>query len=112
MVGYADFLQNDGNAYEPVWTIVTDKYNNIDIGESARPALSISMRTVISIFSSEPLRNDIFLSNDGTKQTPAWKFITDQYADICLIGGMTPTFTDIDADGDFDFYRKSYQIQA
>lgn len=45
-----------------------------------------------------------FYRNDGTPQNPSWVFITENYNSIDVGVWSTPTFTDIDSDGDFDLF--------
>ncbi len=45
-----------------------------------------------------------FYENVGTPQTPNWSLTTDHWLNLDVGGWSTPTFADIDADGDLDLF--------
>jgi len=49
-----------------------------------------------------------FYRNDGTQESPVWTLVTENYANIDVGGWSTPTFADIDDDGDFDLFIGEY----
>lgn len=64
----------------------------------------------LDLFASRGTMHIYFFRNEGTKEEPLWKLITDDYtADIIGKGrlGEYVTFTDIDNDGDYDMFATS-----
>jgi len=103
--GNITFYRNDGDATSPIWTYVTDKYESIDVGSSSIPTfVDIDGDGDYDMFIGKGEGTISFYRNDGTPEAPVWTLVTKNYADIDVGGRSTPTFADIDADGDFDLF--------
>jgi hypothetical protein len=103
--GMIVFYQNDRDSSFPLWTKITDNYDSIDVGEKSVPFLvDIDADLDLDLFIGEKVGNVNFYQNDGTKKTPLWSLVTENYDSIDIGGGSAPRFVDIDSDGDFDLF--------
>jgi hypothetical protein len=50
-----------------------------------------------------------FFRNDGTTEVPNWTLVTENYNSIVTSWFNTPTFCDIDNDGDYDMFIGNYE---
>ena len=100
--GNIHFYQNDGNAYIPSWSFITENYGGIlayrkltftDIDADGDYDLFFGNNNQISYY-----------QNDGDSSNPIWHEITQQYASILADSFLSPAFTDIDKDGDYDLF--------
>ncbi|MBU4488547.1 MAG: VCBS repeat-containing protein [Candidatus Omnitrophica bacterium] len=98
------FYRNDGTASAPIWTLVTNNYESIDVWGIATPVFcDIDSDGLYDMFIGESDGYIHYYRNVGTSSSPAWSFITDRY-NFILLSGNAPTFCDIDSDGDFDMF--------
>ena len=104
--GNINYYRNDGDVNTPTWTLVTETYDSIDVGEHSVPTfVDIDNDNDFDLYIGESVGNINCYRNDGTSATPSWTFITDNYELIIDVGFYsTPTFVDIDGDGDFDMF--------
>ena len=87
------------------WTFVTDRWENMDISWSTSPAfVDIDYDGDQDLLAGTGNGRITFFRNIGTPTTPAWRFVTDEYADIDVGSYAAPTFADVDADDDYDMF--------
>ena len=97
--------RNDGDASNPIWTFVTDNYNSIDVGSYAKPAfIDIDNDGDYDLFIGNFSGQIYYYGNDGDASNPSWVYITDNYNSIVVGDRATPTFADINNDGDQDLF--------
>jgi len=97
------FHRNTGTATNPVFTLETTNLASIDVGsESAPDFVDIDNDGDFDLFAGETFGTIIFYRNTGTITNPA--FVRESFASIDVGTRSTPTFADIDNDGDFDLF--------
>jgi hypothetical protein len=93
-------------ALERPWQREYEYFDTIDVGEYSRPAFSdIDADGDDDLFIGN-YEGITFFRNDGTQTSPAWTFVTDNFASLhsdCM-KRFAPTFCDIDNDGDYDLF--------
>ena len=96
------FCTNDGSADLSLWAPFAEPlFTN---GFHAAPSFAdIDGDADFDLFVSDWDGNFRFYRNDGNAQFPEWTLVTDRYASID-VGWSSPTFADIDSDGDSDFF--------
>jgi len=103
--GKVSFFRNEGDINSPIWVQITDFYNSIDVGlESAPVFADIDADSDLDLFVGKEDGTLSFYRNDGTKETPSWYLVSENYDSIDVGAKSIPTFVDIDADGDFDLF--------
>ncbi len=107
--GNINFYRNDGDKSQPEWTFVDSYYAAIDVGDNSAPAfadLDKDGDQDLVVGNSKGTLH--FFRNDGTVLSPVWVFVgelVDTSLKIIDVGSIsTPTFFDIDQDGDFDLF--------
>jgi hypothetical protein len=99
------FYQNDGDLNSPSWRKITNNYDSIDVGERSTPFFTdIDADSDLDLFIGEKEGNINFYRNDGTKKSPLWKLVTENYDSIDVGACSFPYFVDIDNDGDLDLF--------
>jgi hypothetical protein len=89
----------------PRWTFVTDHWENMNISWWVSPAfVDIDYDGDQDLLAGTGDGAITFFRNIGTPTTAAWRFVTDEYADINAGWDAVPVFADIDADGDYDLF--------
>jgi hypothetical protein len=89
----------------PRWTFVTGHWENMDISWWVSPAfVDIDYDGDQDLLAGTGDGHITFFRNIGTPTTAAWRFVTDEYADINAGWDAVPAFADIDADGDYDLF--------
>jgi len=77
------FYQNDGDSSSPSWRKITDNYDSIDAGERSIPFFAdIDADSDLDLFIGEKEGNINFYRNDGTKESPLWTQVTQNYDSI------------------------------
>ncbi len=108
-VGAADgtltFLENTGTANRPAWSEKADVFAGVSVRKWSSPSfVDIDSDGDLDLFLGSRLGKIAFYQNDGSKQQPVWRLISDNYEEL-KPGEMTsPTFADLDDDGDFDLF--------
>ena len=99
------FYRNDGSSDDPLWTFVGEDYNSIDIGECSAPVfVDIDNDQDLDLFIGGLDGNLHFYQNDGSPENPSWSLISNNFNAINVGFFSTPTFADIDDDGDLDLF--------
>ena len=107
--GNISFYRNDGDKSQPQWIFVDSYYAAIDVGDNSAPAFAdLDKDGDQDLFVGNSKGTIHFFRNDGTVLSPVWVFIgelIDTSLKIIDVGSIsTPTFFDIDQDGDFDLF--------
>lgn len=101
--GNLNFYRNDGNATSPAWTLVTESYANIGVGDFSAPVFhDVDGDSDYDLFVGELDGNINFYRNDGNTTSPIWTFVTQAYAGLDVGWHSVPTFADLDGDGHGD----------
>lgn len=114
--GTIHFYENTGTPLNATWTLISDTYAGINLGEHAMPTLAdIDGDGDLDLFVSQDsdpnesfsVDTTVFYRNDGNATTPAWTHVTDDYGDdnIDIIGNAL-AFADVDGDGDLDCFTE------
>jgi subtilisin family serine protease/PKD repeat protein len=99
------FFQNDGTPQNPVWTLVNDSYNDINVGVWNMPTFcDIDADGDYDMFIGEIEGSIFFYRNDGTSKSASWTLISSSYNGIDVGMHSSPSFCDIDADGNYDMF--------
>lgn len=103
--GAIHYYRNDGSASVPNFTFVTGNYNSIDVGDRGAPTfVDIDDDNDYDLFIGDLIGTVWHYRNDGTTSAPSWTYVTDNYGGIDIGDQSIPTFADIDQDGDFDLF--------
>ncbi|MCK4667188.1 VCBS repeat-containing protein [Candidatus Dependentiae bacterium] len=103
--GTITYLSNEGSSETPAWTVVSENYESIDIGDHAKPVfIDIDNDNDYDMFIGEINGRITFYRNDGNAGAPIWVFVTATYNSIDIGSSSAPEFTDIDNDGDYDLF--------
>ena len=106
------YYRNDGNANDPDWVFVTDKYMNIETNPTS---IYNYCKTTFADMDNDGdfdllfgnYKKDIYYENVGDAENPDFILADDDYFDFGGIGYWNfhnPTFTDIDGDEDYDCF--------
>lgn len=107
------FYENTGTAQSPSFTRITDQFIvSLDIGKSSIPALvdidddgDLDLFIAAEIDPLDPNFSSLhFYENQGTANAPIFKLIDTDYLNLNFGFNYSPTFVDIDADGDQDLF--------
>jgi len=111
------FYRNGGDVNTPGWTpmgtLTDSEYNIIDVGYYSHPTfVDIDDDGDYDMFIGENNGRIYFYQNDGDASAPVWTprgMLTDSGGNtIDLSYYSTPTFVDIDSDGDYDMFVGEY----
>jgi len=99
------FFRNDGNINSPIWILITDFYDSIDVGSESTPAfVDIDADSDLDLFVGEEDGTLNFYDNAGNEEIPSWNLVSENYDSIDVGAKSTPAFVDLDADGDLDLF--------
>ena len=103
--GTINYYENVGGPITPVWASVVENYNSIDVGYYSKPAfIDINGVMGYDMFIGEQDGTINYYENIGTPTSPVWAEVVENYNSIDLGDHSTPTFVDIDNDGDHDLF--------
>lgn len=107
--GGVNFFQNNGTATNPSYVQIigaANPFNGVTAGTQSSPAFAdIDQDGDIDAFIGNLDGQILFFRNDGTPTVPSYTQFTDTnnpFFGVDLDGKFTPTFADIDKDGDLD----------
>ncbi len=104
-VGFIDYYRNDGTAANHQWTVVSENYDGIDVGDNSTPTfVDIDNDNDYDLFIGNVLGNIYYYRNDGSVNSPNFTFVSSNYNSIDVGDNCAPTFVDIDNDNDFDLF--------
>jgi len=104
-VGLIDYLNNSGTATNHRWTIVSENYQGIDVGDNSAPTfVDIDNDNDYDFFIGNLLGNIYYYRNDGSPNSPNFTYITNNYNGIDVGDRGAPAFVDIDDDNDYDLF--------
>ena len=99
------FYRNEGTPENAVMDSVTSYFMNIDIGDECIPSfIDIDNDGDYDMFLGDEDGKIHYYRNDGSPEVYDFTFVTDEYAGVDVANIASPTFTDIDGDGDFDLF--------
>ncbi len=101
--GKMDFYENIGAFESAFWNLIPNEYDFIDVGGYASPALvDVDDDADLDLFVGQTYGKIYFYRNDGTSELPFWTHLSENFESIDVGWYSTPTFGDLDSDGDFD----------
>lgn len=98
------FIRNDGTAANPAWVLVTRYLFDFLQPYTAPTFCDIDGDGDLDAFVGGWDGKIRFIRNTGTSSSPAWNLETEEFDSLDIGGHSTPTFCDIDNDGDFDLF--------
>jgi hypothetical protein len=102
--GNVNFYRNTGTALNPVFALETENFvSNVGF-ETAPTFVDIDDDSDFDLFVGETAGNINFYRNTGTASNPVFALETENFSSIDVGFDSTPTFVDIDEDGDFDLF--------
>jgi hypothetical protein len=103
--GKLSFYCNVGNREIPVWDLVSDYYDSIDVGSRSTPAFGdLDADGDFDLLIGEEEGNINYFKNTGDKSSPGWEPITENYNAIFVGKRSSPVLVDIDSDSDLDLF--------
>ena len=100
---YLAYYRNDGSPQDLDLVLVDSAMTQLTRGSNATPALGdVDGDGDLDLFVGEASGTVNFYRNNGTKESPRFELVSDEYADIDIGRRSSPTLTDIDHDGDLD----------
>ena len=101
--GDLNFYRNVGTAQSPSFELVSDKYLEIDAGRRSVPTLAdVDADGDLDLVLGSEADGLLFYRNNGSPAEP--RFEAEDALDLDVQPFTTPTFADIDGDGDLDFF--------
>jgi hypothetical protein len=102
--GAVFFYRNDGSPDSAAWTLATDHFNTHDASFLTPTFVDIDCDHDFDMFVGEWNGNIHYYCNGGTPDSYSYSLVTDEYASIDVGEHSSPTFVDLDADGDYDLF--------
>jgi hypothetical protein len=100
---YLNYLRNDGTGSEPRFVRTDSAIAELTRGSNSTPALvDIDADGDLDLFAGESSGTLNFYRNEGTRLSPSFVLVSDEYLDIDVGRRSVPAFTDVDGDGDQD----------
>ncbi len=101
--GTTRFFLNAGTTSMPAFVLQTSNFGLADVGKSAAPAfVDIDADGDLDAFVGNAAGQIVFFRNTGTVSTPGFTSETGNFGLAFTDTYATPTFVDIDGDGDLD----------
>ena len=101
--GQLNFYRNDGGPREPRFVLVSDKFDDIDLGRRSVPTLvDLDRDGDLDLVIGSEASHIALYRNTGTPSSP--KFVSDESFNLLVQPLPTPTFADIDGDDDDDLF--------
>ncbi|WP_125061175.1 cadherin-like domain-containing protein, partial [Aphanothece sacrum] len=107
LLGNTIFYRNTGTGSAPSFTLeATNPFGLTDVGYLATPTFAdIDGDGDLDAFVGERFGNTVFYRNTGTGSAPSFTLeATNPFGLTDVVGYSTPTFADIDGDGDLDAF--------
>ena len=99
------FYRNDGSPTAARWALPQTNFGGIQFEWGSVPAFcDIDGDNDLDLFVATPSGSLNFYENIGTCTSPVWNAPTTNYQNLAELGRESPTFCDIDADGDYDLF--------
>ena len=103
--GKLAFYENIGTSEEPVMDSITHYFMGIDLGYECNPAFGdIDNDGDYDMFLGDEDGLIHYYRNDGTPEIYDFTEVTSNYADVNVANIASPSFCDIDGDGDYDLF--------
>ncbi|HEX7320747.1 MAG TPA: VCBS repeat-containing protein, partial [bacterium] len=104
-VGFIDYYQNSGTTANHQWTMISENYDSIDVGDNSVPTfVKIDGDNDYDMFIGNLLGNIYYYRNDGSVTTPDFTRIDSNYNNIDVGDYAASVFVDIDNDNDKDMF--------
>jgi hypothetical protein len=101
--GFLAFYRNNSQSSKMSWTLVTETYLGIDVGDLSVPAfVDIDGDGDFDLFTGVREKTIFFFKNKGTATKPEFLFTSANFDSIEVGKVTSPAFVDIDNDGDLD----------
>ncbi len=103
--GKTEFFRNTGSASTPTFVAEIDNFGLTDSGTFASPSfVDIDNDGDLDAFIGERFGNTLFFRNTGTASAPSFVGEANNFGLSDSGGFATPTFADVDKDGDYDAF--------
>ncbi|MFQ5742312.1 MAG: FG-GAP-like repeat-containing protein [Acidobacteriota bacterium] len=101
--GKINYYRNQGTPASPRFELVSDEFAEIDVGRRSVPTLvDLDGDGDLDLVIGSEANGVLFYRNTGTRERP--RFEKDDSFTLSVHPFTTPTFADIDGDGDADFF--------
>jgi hypothetical protein len=104
--GTLNYYRNEGSGVEPRFQLVSDEYGGFDVGRRSAPTLvDTDGDGDLDLVVGRETGGVSLFRNVGTRTVP--RFVEDEPPDLPLWSFATPSFGDLDGDGDLDLLSGS-----
>ncbi|NOX61612.1 MAG: VCBS repeat-containing protein, partial [Chloroflexi bacterium] len=101
--GNIRFYRNEGTPESPNWSLVTEKWLDLDVGGWSAPTfVDIDNDGDLDLFVGSAQGMITFVENTGTATSPSWAAAKPLDEEIEFGPYSAPAFVDVDQDGDYD----------
>ncbi len=103
--GRVYYYKNNGTVTSPNYTLISDFYQSIDVGDDSTPRFTdIDGDGDLDLFIGTRSGTVWQYINTGSATNPVFTLQTQNYKNINVFGGACPVFVDIDTDTDADLF--------